>query len=738
MAQKVTGIYTDLRIESAAFIRDLTKASRAVASHTSSMQKSLRSLDRGFASAAAQAKGFLVGFASVAAVRQLAMLGKEAIDGADAIAKQSRAIGIAGEELQKLRYAADIAGVELGQFDTAIGLFVKNLGAAKAGTGNLFNVLKQGNPELLKAITSTENVSDALKIYLRGLEQTTGAAERARIGAAGFGKQWLAAAKLIGEGSTAFEASIKRAEELGFVLGGSTLAAAERLQDQMTDLREAASLGFQRGFIDGFIGSLDASDEALKEINKGFEEFGRITAAAFAKASSYAGNFGKQLRTLSLYIEAVKLTKGKGREGLDLIVGGFDVSQQDNIIAFIKKYGDVSRDLSKASDAATSSVSKTTASIVKLGAGADSFDDLNEKQEEFVLGLQQSAAQNDVLREALSRGSAAFQAAKDQIDATNKVMAQGIDVTTEFGKAQVALALGVIQSSRALDDASKATEAQTEFSDGLKRTIDDNAALAGAVGQGASAFQETKDRIEATNDAMDQGIDVTTAYGREMVALGVAARQSAQQLEDVQASVAEGIETLNSIASSAGDSIASTFADAIVEGKKFQDVINDLLNDLAKMALNAAFKMLLGNVIGNFGVPGGQAGSGLLGAAFHGGGIVGSEGKSRAVPASLLASAPRFHGGMMPGEYPAILQKGEGVFTPAQMKAMGGGGNVNINVVNRSGSDVSASGRRDGQGDLDIEVVIDQVMSRKLIQPGSGSNRAMKQGFGVEPVGIRR
>jgi hypothetical protein len=163
-----------------------------------------------------------------------------------------------------------------------------------------------------------------------------------------------------------------------------------------------------------------------------------------------------------------------------------------------------------------------------------------------------------------------------------------------------------------------------------------------------------------------------------------------------------------------------------------------MLNDLAKMALNAAFKMLLGNVIGNFGVPGGQAGSGLLGAAFHGGGIVGSEGKSRAVPALAYASAPRFHGGMMPGEYPAILQKGEGVFTPAQMKAMGGGGNVNINVVNRSGSDVSASGRRDGQGDLDIEVVIDQVMSRKLIQPGSGSNRAMKQGFGVEPVGIRR
>ena len=47
---------------------------------------------------------------------------------------------------------------------------------------------------------------------------------------------------------------------------------------------------------------------------------------------------------------------------------------------------------------------------------------------------------------------------------------------------------------------------------------------------------------------------------------------------------------------------------------------------------------------------------------FHAGGVVGvSSAPSRQVPSYLFALAPRLHSGLMPDEFPAILERGETV-----------------------------------------------------------------------------
>jgi hypothetical protein len=57
---------------------------------------------------------------------------------------------------------------------------------------------------------------------------------------------------------------------------------------------------------------------------------------------------------------------------------------------------------------------------------------------------------------------------------------------------------------------------------------------------------------------------------------------------------------------------------------------------------------------------------------FHNGGIVGeSSVPIRQFPSYAFAGAPRFHNGFLPDEYPAVLKRGEGVFTPKQMKGIG-------------------------------------------------------------------
>ena len=62
-----------------------------------------------------------------------------------------------------------------------------------------------------------------------------------------------------------------------------------------------------------------------------------------------------------------------------------------------------------------------------------------------------------------------------------------------------------------------------------------------------------------------------------------------------------------------------------------------------------------------------------VGGLYHSGGIAGREPTSmRFYPASLWHGAPRYHtGGVAGNEVPAVLQAGEGVFTPGQMKALG-------------------------------------------------------------------
>lgn len=68
----------------------------------------------------------------------------------------------------------------------------------------------------------------------------------------------------------------------------------------------------------------------------------------------------------------------------------------------------------------------------------------------------------------------------------------------------------------------------------------------------------------------------------------------------------------------------------------------------------------------------------------HSGGVIGTDAlSSRSVPSWVFAGARRMHGGgIASDEVPAILRRGEGVFTPQQMQALGGGRDIKVEIVN--------------------------------------------------------
>ncbi len=85
---------------------------------------------------------------------------------------------------------------------------------------------------------------------------------------------------------------------------------------------------------------------------------------------------------------------------------------------------------------------------------------------------------------------------------------------------------------------------------------------------------------------------------------------------------------------------------------------------------------MMGGLFGSWG-GGGSEGSGILGfisSLFHEGGVPKYDSvMTRVVDPAIFLTAPRFHGGIGPGERPAIIKDDEGVFTPGQMKALGAG-----------------------------------------------------------------
>lgn len=81
-----------------------------------------------------------------------------------------------------------------------------------------------------------------------------------------------------------------------------------------------------------------------------------------------------------------------------------------------------------------------------------------------------------------------------------------------------------------------------------------------------------------------------------------------------------------------------------------------------------------------------SSGSGFV-PVIHGGGIHGNDNlPQRHVSNDVFAGASRYHSGLLPNEFPAILQEGEGVFTRAQMAALGKRGSVNVEVIDQRGA----------------------------------------------------
>lgn len=139
----------------------------------------------------------------------------------------------------------------------------------------------------------------------------------------------------------------------------------------------------------------------------------------------------------------------------------------------------------------------------------------------------------------------------------------------------------------------------------------------------------------------------------------------------------------------------------VTTGKlEFSDLVNSIVADLARIAIRSQITGPLASALFSaLGGGGSPADFGFTtGGIGHSGGIAGQLTRRRpGLPAQVFAGAPRLHQGglagrLRPNEVPAILQRGEGVFTPEQMRALGGGvpAELKVEITNTGGEPIEA------------------------------------------------
>jgi hypothetical protein len=151
------------------------------------------------------------------------------------------------------------------------------------------------------------------------------------------------------------------------------------------------------------------------------------------------------------------------------------------------------------------------------------------------------------------------------------------------------------------------------------------------------------------------------------------------------------------------DNSVDALANFITTGKAdFSGLINSMIKDITKLALKWTMSKVMSGLGGDKSEASGKAATAKTGSKgvpiptpkpfplAHTGGIIGASNLvRRSINPAAFLGAPRFHtGGIIkglgigPGEVPIIAKKGEGVFTPEQMKALGGVANSNVSQLN--------------------------------------------------------
>lgn len=304
----IGSLTADLKLESAAFIRDLAKAQAATARSTAAMSKSMAQMQSGFARAAGSVKALAAGFISFAAVRRVASFTKSALESASAIKEQAEALGLGVEKFQAYQIAAEQSGGSAEGVTKQIGFFVRAVGQAQQGIGGFAKALMESNPHLLAQLQGTSDVSEAFDIMLEAIRKAPNDFERNRLAALAFGKDAKTAIALATNSSKEMRQALI---DSGAVIKSDVAAKVDDLMDKLSMLGRGFTAGFSNKLIETLAGSIGKlNDDQLTQMVALGERVGTVLGKALdsvVKAFEFAHHHADELKGVIGTLVAIRL-----------------------------------------------------------------------------------------------------------------------------------------------------------------------------------------------------------------------------------------------------------------------------------------------------------------------------------------------------------------------------------------------------------------------------------------------
>lgn len=567
-----------------------------------------------------------------------------------------------------------------------------------------------------------------------------------------------------GYGNSEFVKTLDQINAKGGV-ADTLLSIAKTLGLVSSNAREAAS-GIREA--SAAANSIKGLDEALKQ-----SEFVKFT-----------GKLSAEKRSAASFLEnTVKLSKNQITAALSGDFSGFSEEDAKKIRAIISNVS------SGKSGGAASSIQSAQRSIAELrreieqmqGRSTKAVSDLAKKFEDIAKAGKAAGLSAEQVRSLQQEYKDAFQA--KTLEDFNKELLQAQGNTTALKNIQIAETLrGWTQQFQAagmtaeqyapkIAQLKTALEQQQGYKD-LQTAADFYKELGDLSGEYGESLEYQNRLIEQQAQLwLQTGIPLSdverrVALMREEMArdpfsgMVRGARKWAAETTDYAASVEQSL-------TGTFDRATDAFAEFALTGKmNLADLGNYFLQTLAVIGSRNAIGGIVGgltNALGGFFGGGGLVGQAKEVMSFipgiaHSGWYVGREAPAdgfRAVPAMAFAGAPRLHSGggwFRSDEYPAILQRGERVLnrdeTAAYHAGMGRGGNrgnssgrepaVYVTINNTTGEPVSTQRSRDGNGNTNIEVLVGNVVAKRLASPGTELNRAVRATTGSRQSVIGR
>lgn len=306
----------DLRAEKAQLKRDLAKAtaynknySRKTMMLNKKVAKSYAFVARGvgLVAAAISARAITGGF-------------KRTTQAMDDLNNASKKLGHSTTYLQQFRFAGEEVGVAITTTDMGLQRWIRRIGEAQAGLGELLPILKEKGIALTDSAGAARSAADILRDYADEIKNTANSQEQLRMAFKGFDSEGAALVSVLRDGATGLDDFSDKAHELGIIIKEETvkeLAAMNReLQIAGTQWDSLTTIGagnFNRGleFVMGFGDQskedLISTPTAVLEVHQRRLE---QTLARFKSEEATAGN--SDSRTDFYQKEIVRIKKKLG------------------------------------------------------------------------------------------------------------------------------------------------------------------------------------------------------------------------------------------------------------------------------------------------------------------------------------------------------------------------------------------------------------------------------------------